>query len=692
MSAPNQFAATFLQEAAEQLALIEEIILGVEENPQDEESINRLFRVFHTIKGSGSMFGFDHVAAFTHHVETVLDKVRNGLVPISKELVNVILAAKDQIALMLKADDEALLGIPDGRPQLIARLNALMPGATQEAPATTVTPTTEAPTAEKKAVSSAITYHIRFRPEPGILTRGIHPSSLLQDLRVLGDCHISAKTDAIPALEQFTPEFCGFSWDITLTTDCGLEAIKDVFIFVEDDSEIIIEPQPAGQKVATATPAITLTSQASNTKTAPVSADLPATSAVTASTKAAANSNGKSANTHKNNSTDGSVRVPSERLDRLVNLLGELVINQSRLAQVSSRLDSPELAAPTEDLERLVAELRDIVLGIRMMPIGTTFSRFKRLVHDLSEELGKEIDLVAEGAETELDKTVIDQLGDPLVHLIRNSIDHGITKPEDRLSEGKPRRGIIRLSACHEGAHVAIKIEDDGGGIDKEAVRAKAIEKKLIAPDAVLSDRELYNLIFLPGFSTAKTITSVSGRGVGMDVVKRQIDALRGSVDITSQVGVGTCITLTLPLTLAIIDGLLVEVNKDQFIIPMALVTENVELAAEQRAGNNGRNLLTVRGEQIPYLRLRNIFDITGSELEIERVVIANLAGHRVGLVVDRVIGSHQTVIQSLGRFYQNIEVASGATIMGDGRVALILDVPGLVHFTDQQAIESQLN
>lgn len=679
MSAPNQFAATFLQEAAEQLALIEQIILEVEENPQDMESINRLFRVFHTIKGSGAMFGYDHVAAFTHHVETILDKVRNGQVPISKELVNVILAAKDQIEVMLKSD-EALLGVPDRRAELIARLNALMPGAAPAAASASVAEPAST-TAEKVTTSSVVTYHIRFRPEPGILTRGIDPASLLNDLKVLGECKISANTDAIPALEQCTPEFCGFKWDITLTTDCGVEAIKDVFIFVEDDSEISIEEV---KNTEAATPA-----PKQETVAAPVETNAPAIVPMTPApaTNGAKASNGKSANGHKTNGTDGSVRVPSERLDRLVNLLGELVINQSRLAQVSSRLDSAELSAPTEDLERLVAELRDIVLGIRMMPIGTTFSRFKRLVHDLSDELGKEIDLVAEGAETELDKTVIDQLGDPLVHLIRNSIDHGIAKPDDRLRAGKPRRGTIRLSASHEGAHVAIKIEDDGNGIDKEAIRAKAIEKKLISPDVALSDRELFNLIFLPGFSTAKTITSVSGRGVGMDVVKRQIDALRGSVEVTSQVGVGTCITLTLPLTLAIIEGLLVEVNREQFIIPMALVTENVELASEQRAGNNGRNILAVRGEQIPYLRLRNIFDITGGEQEIERVVIVNLAGHRVGLVVDRVIGSHQTVIQSLGRLYQNIEVASGATIMGDGRVALILDVSGLVHYTEQEAM-----
>jgi two-component system, chemotaxis family, sensor kinase CheA len=677
MSNSNQFAATFLQEAGEQLALIEEIILDVEQNPQDDESINRLFRVFHTIKGSGAMFGFDQVAGFTHHIENVLDKVRNHLVPISKELVNVILASKDQISRMLWGSDGRDVAQEDFRPQLIARLNALLPqGNASSQPVTaTAAPEQAAPTAASAAPAA---YRILFSPEPGILARGLDPASLIADLRALGPCVIVAKTDAVPPLDQLKPDQCALSWEVTLTSDCGMDAIRDVFIFVQDDSKIVVEALPPHED-----------SVGTSSAVAPVKASpdqIPAASTPSFSVVKggkASPASGKSSAVHKNSSTDGSVRVPSERLDRLVNLLGELVINQSRLAQVASRLDTPELSAPTEDLERLVSEFRDIVLGIRMMPIGTTFSRFKRLVHDLSDELGKEIDLITEGAETELDKTVIDQLGDPLVHLIRNSIDHGISKPEERIEKGKPRHGTIRLSASHEGAHVAIRIEDDGKGIDKEAVRAKAIEKKLISPDAVLSDRELFNLIFLPGFSTAKAVTSVSGRGVGMDVVKRQIDALRGSVEVSSAPGQGTSITLTLPLTLAIIDGLLVEVNREQFIIPMAMVTENVELAANQRAGRNGRNLLVVRGEQIPYLRLREIFSITGSEQDVERVVIVNYCGNRVGLVVDRVLGSHQTVIQSLGRLYQTIEVASGATIMGDGRVALILDVPGLVHYTD---------
>jgi two-component system chemotaxis sensor kinase CheA len=327
-----------------------------------------------------------------------------------------------------------------------------------------------------------------------------------------------------------------------------------------------------------------------------------------------------------------------------------------------------------------------------MMPIGTTFSRFKRLVHDLSHDLGKEIDLVTDGADTEMDKTVLDRLGDPLVHIIRNSIDHGIELPDEREQLGKPRHGTIRLAASHVGSNVVITIDDDGHGIDLEAVRAKAVEKKLIPAGAALNEKEILDLLFLPGFSTAKTITSVSGRGVGMDVVKRQFDALRGQIAMTTVTGAGVHLTLTLPLTLAIINGLLVEIGGDQFIVPMSVVTENVELHRRDRARNNGRNVIPVRGDLIPYIRLRETFEITENEPEIEKIVIVRHGTDRVGFVVDRVLGSHQTVIQSLGRFFQKIDLISGTTIMGDGRVALILDVAGMVRFSERQIAEKSFN
>lgn len=382
---------------------------------------------------------------------------------------------------------------------------------------------------------------------------------------------------------------------------------------------------------------------------------------------------------------EASVRVPASRLDRLVSLVGELVMNQSRLVTAASRFHAPELAAPVEEVEWLVAELRDDVLQIRMMPIGTIFGRYRRLVHDLSMQLGKEIDLITEGEETELDKSILDALGEPLVHLLRNSIDHGIEVPQERRAKGKPRRGTIRLLASHRGSDVVVSIGDDGAGLDREAIRAKAIARQIIAPDANLSDKEILNLVLLPGFSTAETVTSVSGRGVGMDVVKRQIDALRGLLSVASEPGKGACVSLTLPLTLAIIDGLLVEAGESQFIVPMALVTENTELPRTDRTRSNGRNLVAVRGELIPYIDLRETFRMDGHGPAISKIVLVRYEEQRVGLVVDRVMGTHQTVIQALGRFFRNIEVVSGSTVMGDGRVALIIDVASIVRLADRQ-------
>ena len=666
MSQPNP-VNTFLLEAGDLLAQIEEIVLDMDAGSPDPEDINRLFRAFHTIKGSGAMFGFDDVAAFTHHVETALDHVREGSLKLSPELLQLVLAAKDQIKTLLDvAQGEAALE-PGSSEKLIAAINALSGHGAPAAPASAHAPK---PAAD---VSAKQTFRIRFRPDPAIMVSGTNPVSLLNELRDLGDCTVVAKTDSVPALEDLQPDQIHFSWEITLTTERGANAIKDVFIFVEDGSELSIEPvaalQPPAPRQVMPEPATPVAPVA----VVPINPSAAAAGDTTLFTRNPAQKKAASAK-------DSTVRVPSEKLDRLVNLVGELVMNQSRLSQIATRFSAPELDVPVEEIERLVSELRENVLGIRMMPIGTTFSRFKRLVHDLSAELGKEISLVTEGAETELDKTVLDQLGDPLVHLIRNSLDHGIEPADVREQRGKPRQGTIRLAAVHTGSNVVVTIQDDGKGLDTAAIRAKAVEKKLIAPDANLSEKEIFNLIFLPGFSTAKAITSVSGRGVGMDVVKRQIDALRGSVSIASEVGQGTTISLTLPLTLAIIEGLLVEIGHDQFIVPMSVVTENVELRRADRSRNNGRNLVAVRGEQVPYIHLRELFGQEEGEPEIEKIVIVRHEDQRVGLVVDRVLGSHQTVIQSLGRFYRDVEVLSGATIMGDGRVALILDLAGLVR------------
>ncbi|HML55613.1 MAG TPA: chemotaxis protein CheA, partial [Solidesulfovibrio magneticus] len=374
-----------------------------------------------------------------------------------------------------------------------------------------------------------------------------------------------------------------------------------------------------------------------------------------------------------------SLRVDAGKLDDLVNLVGELVIAQARLTQLAGSLGHPALTSVAEEIERLSNELRDNTLGIRMLPIGTTFSRFRRLVRDLSSEMRKSIELVTEGGETELDKTVIEQLNDPLVHLLRNSIDHGIESPEQRLAAGKPEAGTIILSAEHAGGEVVLTIIDDGKGMQAERIRAKAVEKGLIPPDARLTDGECFNLIFLPGFSTAEKVTSISGRGVGMDVVKRSMDALRGKIDVQSEPGKGTRITIRLPLTLAIIDGLQIKAGQDQYIIPLSLVEECVELSRDGGDGTGRGRTIQLRGEIVPYIRLREAFEMEGLPPAIEQVVVTRFEGERAGIAVDQVLGQQQTVIKSLGNYIGSVSGISGATINGDGTMSLILDVPSLV-------------
>ena len=524
---------------------------------------------------------------------------------------------------------------------------------------------------------------------------------LLDELRDLGHCDVFAQTRELPSLQDLNPEECHLSWDVVLTTDQNENAISDVFIFVEDicqikttkvsdestiesDSllprlgEILVERGDVEQETVSKA----LSQQ-------PRIGEILVDSGMVSQEKVeAALSEQKALEKQQNSAKSETVRVPADKLDKLINLVGELVIIQSQLVQVAASLDAVELTTPVEEVERLTGDLRDIVLNIRMMPIGTTFSRFKRLVRDMSMELGKEIDLVTEGAETEMDKTVIDRLGDPLVHLIRNSIDHGIESPDVRESVGKPRKGTIRLAAVHRGASVVISIEDDGKGLDTEVLRKKAIEKGLIAADAELSEQETQSLIFAPGFSTASKVTNVSGRGVGMDVVKREIDSLRGNVHVSSDVGKGTNIDLSLPLTLAIIDGLLVNIGGQRFVVPLSVVEECLELTSDRYALSKDRNVIQVRGEAIPFVRLREAFGVTGERPDLEETVVVNAHDSRLGIVVDKVLGQHQTVIKSLGSTYKDVEAISGATILGDGTVALILDIMGLLKLANAREQE----
>ncbi|GFO68981.1 chemotaxis protein CheA [Geomonas limicola] len=686
----------FKEEAYELLSELETSLLELEETPEDSDLIGRVFRAMHTIKGSGAMFGFDDIASFTHEVETVFDMVRNGKLSVTKPLINLTLAGRDQIKAMLDASESGGGADLSATVQIIAGLRAL---AGAEAPA--IAAPQEA--AKQAVVSTRVTYRIRIAPCRGIMACGTNPLNLLVELHELGVCNVIAQTAGVPELEELDPESCYVYWDVILTTDQGLNAIKDVFIFVEDDCDLKIEAiaehdeysSDEGYKklgeILLERGDITTEEMASVLSEQKRFGELAVQKGIVTENKVEAalvEQRHVQAVRQEKQTTDAgnSIRVPAERLDLLVNLVGELVTVQARLSQTAAGRADLELSAIAEEVERLTAELRDSALNIRMLPIGSTFSKFKRLVRDLSSELGKEIEMATDGAETELDKTVIEKLNDPLVHLIRNSLDHGIELPDVRVAAGKPRHGTVHLAAVHSGDSVLITIKDDGAGIDKEAIRSKAIEKGIITPQAELSEKELFNLIFAPGFSTAKTVSSISGRGVGMDVVKRAIEALRGTIDITSVHGEGTRITVRIPLTLAIIESLLVLIGKDFFMLPLSLVDECVELTRQDVARSNGRHLANVREHLVPYIPLRERFLIHGETPDIEQIVITEVNGSRIGFVVDQVIGEHQTVIKSLGRAYKNVEGISGATILGDGSVALILDVPQLVQSVEAEA------
>ena len=543
-------------------------------------------------------------------------------------------------------------------------------------------------------------YRVSFKPEASVLLNGTNLLGLLAELSGLGKVRVVACTQNVPALGELDPEACYLSWNIILSTTSSLDAIRDVFVFVEGTASVRIDlidngnanDSPVDYKkigeillergdITTEQLKVALSEQLRLGDLLVKNGAVPPEAVSTAmlEQQIVREARAKRVDTPKVEA-EASIRVAANKLDSLVDLVGELVIAQARLTQLAMGREDPQLVAIAEDVGRLSAELRDHTLDIRMVPIGTTFGRFKRLVHDLAAELGKEIELATSGAETELDKTVIERLGDPLVHLIRNSCDHGIETPQERTAAGKPAAGTVRLTAYHSGPNVFIEIQDDGGGLNAATLRKKAVEQGLIAEDAVLSEREIFKLIFLPGFSTAKRVSNVSGRGVGMDVVKRSIEGLRGSIQIESELGKGSTIRLKLPLTLAIIEGLLVSVGDANYVLPMSLVEECVELSSQDIENAHGNHLATVRGQRVPYLRLRDWFGLSGERPAIEQIAITTSEGQRIGLVVDDVVGQHQTVIKTLGRMYHDTKGLSGATILGDGTLALIVDVPALLH------------
>jgi two-component system chemotaxis sensor kinase CheA len=690
--------ALFQEEVMENLVELDGALLELERNPSDKDTVNRVFRAVHTLKGACDMFGLTQVVALAHALESLFDHVRAGWRRVGKDLLDVAFAAKDRFAAMLAlgADPAA-----EEDPVLTARLGELL--RTPDAADDRSVPSPAAPAVPDEArASEAVatvrrSWRIRLTPsDPGHLVNS-DPLALLDELRAMGQAEVDCDLTGLPELADLAPEDCRLRFEVILTADektvADANALRDIFLFLENQDDVRIDPweipaEAAGPPAATSAVSGTaeqvldwpVATESGPSSPPPSPSPLAATpeTAVPAAAPAQTAVDPRRPSPIKKE-TMQSLRVDAAKLDDLVNLVGELVIAQARLTQLASGFGHPALTSVAEEIERLSNELRDNTLGIRMLPIGTTFSRFRRLVRDLSSEMRKSIELVTEGGETELDKTVIEQLNDPLVHLLRNSIDHGIEPPGERLAAGKPEAGTIVLSAEHAGGEVVLSITDDGRGMDPQRLRNKAVEKGLVPAEARLTDSEIFNLVFLPGFSTAEKITNVSGRGVGMDVVKRSMDALRGKIDIHSELGRGSRITIKLPLTLAIIDGLQIKAGEDLYIIPLSLVEECVELPRERIEVSGRGRTLQLRGEIVPYIRLREAFDLAGTPPAIEQVVITRFEGERAGIAVDEVVGQQQTVIKSLGNYIGSVAGISGATINGDGTMSLILDIPALV-------------
>ncbi len=642
----------FRTEAAELFEQIECGLLDLLNDLTDRDQIDAVFRGLHTLKGSGAMFGFDALAAFTHHCETAFDRVRKGEVPATEGLVSAVLQAQDHMRMLI----ENPRGDYDQQGEtLLRKLNAAIGQADHEQAA--VANHHDLP--QDSSSGQVCTWKLKFSLPRNAMANGTNPLGLLDELASMGECEIVADRSQLPDLVSMSPTDLYLRWEVTLKTDKPRGEIEDVFIFVIDDMQLDITLEKSNAQkvdVSIAPPTSVEKAAASNTST-----------------------ESKAAKSGEN------VRVPAERLDELMDRVGELVIAQSRLSQLATSIANVQLRDVSEDVDRLSGELRDTMMVLRMVPVGSLFGRFRRLVHDLSRETGKSIELHTEGETTEVDKTVIERLADPLVHLVRNSIDHGLELPGERKTSGKSSTGRVTLSATQAGGEVVITIKDDGRGINRDRVRAKGEAAGLIQPGAAVSDQELLHLIFHPGFSTAEKVTNLSGRGVGMDVVKRAVEDLRGTIDIKSDVGSGSEISLRIPLTLAIIDGLLVRVGDARYVIPLSAVEECLELSLEDDIRSRGRSFISLRDSLVPYLRLRELFE-TGTEPELhQKCVIVSTGSERVGLVVDQIIGDHQTVIKSMSKLHQHVDTFSGATILGDGGVALILDVGQLVSRGQKQ-------
>jgi two-component system, chemotaxis family, sensor kinase CheA len=737
---------TFIEEANDLLQQMEAALLGLEQAPADTDTINAMFRAAHTIKGSSGLFGFDAIVAFTHVAESVLDKVRNGELGIDAALVATFLRVCDHIGVLVKLAADGTVA-PDAETQargqqLVDELNVYLGVSPSAAKAKETSVAAVEPGTVYRIEGDGVSsdnWHISLRFGPDVLRYGMDPIACLRYLQTLGCIeHIVTLVEPVPQLTAIDPETCYLGLEISFKSEADKAAIEGAFDFVRESSHIRILPphskmssyldfihdMPPAEELLLGDILVrcgTLTQselQAALRSQAAAAAQTPGKpmqpigqvlveqNMVQPKVVEAALDKQKQIKEHKA-AESNFIRVDARRLDQLINLVGELIITGAGTALAAQRLNDGDLLEITATMGRLVEEVRDSALNLRMVQIGATFGRFQRVVHDMSKDLGKDIHLVISGEDTELDKTVVEKIGDPLTHLVRNSMDHGIESAEERIAAGKPAHGTLRLNAYHDSGAIVIEVSDDGGGLKRDKILAKAIERGLVDANANLSDKEIYSLIFEPGFSTAEKVSNLSGRGVGMDVVRRNIQALRGTVELDSKPGEGTVVRIHLPLTLAIIDGFLVGVGDASYVLPLDMVVECIELRRRRTADDDdatdedeemvdddvqyddlldgeASHYLNLRGEVLPFLRLREALDVEGPPSERQSVVVVQFGGHKAGLVVDHLVGETQTVIKPLGKVFQKMKGIGGFTIMGNGAVALVIDVPGLMHrFTD---------
>ncbi|WP_122491652.1 chemotaxis protein CheA [Pseudomonas viridiflava] len=668
----DQAQQTFIVEARELLLAMEESLLQLESEPGDQDAIGAVFRAAHTIKGSAGLFGLTPIVSFTHIVEDVLDRLREGSVSVDAELIALLLKSGDH---MLELIDVVASRGEQLQAAALEREAALRQALqAYQAPAQAAAQPVQSETVSD--IQAERLWHISLRFGVDVFRNGMDPLSFLRYLNTLGQMvQVTTVTDSIPTVEEWDPESCHLGFEIDFRSAAGHAAINEVFDFVREDCAVEITALDE-------TAESTRTDLVSQDDTSPVihSGELLGDQrAVPRGPAQVSTERASPANEQKNK--DGRyVRVNADKLDELINLVGELVIASAGASLLARSCNNAPLQEASSTVSGLVEEILDGALHLRMIPIGDTFNRFRRVVRDVSQELGKDIDLIISGAETELDKTVVEKIGDPLMHLLRNSMDHGIESAEARRASGKSAKGHLSLNAYHDSGSIVIEIADDGAGLNRERILEKAQERGLVASGAVLTDQEIYNLIFEPGFSTAEAVTNLSGRGVGMDVVKRNITLLRGTVDLDSQPGQGTIVRIRLPLTLAIINGFLVGIDQSTYVIPLDMVQECIELDEQDRQSSRDNGYLDLRGEVLPLVYLRDHFNHEGPPARRQNVVVVRYAEHKAGLVVDDLLGEFQTVIKPLGKLFGGLRGISGSTILGSGAVALILDIPALLN------------